>query len=163
MLTKKLCPSAAKAANKPEWHKTAFGTSVIQIWSCLVKVLKPAAAVAECKPLCFLKHRETQPRRCTAGANTHGEDFLWLPTRSHVGVVNLFEDHPGFVMLPHLTGGDRAAEREGKERQKERGEAERGGMNLFDQQQSDSRTATVRHLKLYILHSTVCLWFLLFF
>lgn len=117
MLTKKLSPSAANAANKPEWHKTAFRTSVIQIWSCLVKVLKPVPAVAECKPLYFLKQQETQPSRCTAGTNTHGEDFLRLPTRSHVGVVNLFEDHPGFVVLPHLTGGDRAAET-GRERQK---------------------------------------------
>ncbi|KAA8592338.1 hypothetical protein FQN60_017793 [Etheostoma spectabile] len=62
-------------------------------------------AVAEYKPLCFLKHQETQPRQCTAETNTHGEDFLRLPTRSHVGVVDLFEDHPGFIMLPHLTGG----------------------------------------------------------
>ena len=36
---------------------------------------------------------------------THGEDFLRLPTRSHVGVMELFEDHPSLVMLPHLTGG----------------------------------------------------------
>lgn len=57
------------------------------------------------KPLCFLKHTETQPRQRTGETNTHGEDFLRLPTRSHVGVVDLFEDHPSLVMLPHLTGG----------------------------------------------------------
>ena len=36
---------------------------------------------------------------------THGEDFLGQPPRPHVGVVDLLEDHPGLVMLPHLTGG----------------------------------------------------------
>lgn len=66
--------------------------------------VKPVPAVAEYKPLCFLKHQETQPRQHTAETNTHGEDFLRLPTRSHVGVVDLFEDHPGFIVLPHLTG-----------------------------------------------------------
>lgn len=73
----------------------------------MVKALKPVPAVAEYKPLCFLKHQETQPRQRTAETNTHGEDFLRLPTRSHVGVVDLFEDHPGFIMLPHLTRGKR--------------------------------------------------------
>ena len=72
-----------------------------------MKALKPVPAVAEYKPLCFLKHQETQPRQRAAETNTHGEDFLRLPTRSHVGVVDLFEDHPGFIMLPHLTGGER--------------------------------------------------------
>lgn len=105
VLTKRLSQSAAQAANKPERHKTAFRTFIIQIWSCMVKALKPVPAVAEYKPLCFLKHQETQPRQRTAETNTHGEDFLRLPTRSHVGVVDLFEDHPGFIMLPHLTGG----------------------------------------------------------
>lgn len=33
---------------------------------------------------------------------THSEDFLRLSPRSHVGVVDLFEDHPGLVVLPHL-------------------------------------------------------------
>lgn len=71
----------------------------------MVKALKPVPAVAGYKPLCFLKHQETLPRQRTAETNTHGEDFLRLPTRSHVGVVDLFEDHPGFIMLPYLTAG----------------------------------------------------------
>lgn len=75
------------------------------------------------KPLCFLKHQETQPRQRTAETNTHGEDFLRLPTRSHVGVVDLFEDHPGFIMLPHLTGG-------------KAGEKKEDEINSWDQQQS---------------------------
>lgn len=123
VLTKRLSQSAAHAANKPERHKTAFRTFMIQKWSCMVKVLKPVPVVAEYKPLCFLKHQETQPRQRTAETNTHGEDFLRLPTRSHVGVVDLFEDHPGFIMLPHLTGG-KASEKEKDE------------INLWDQHQS---------------------------
>lgn len=91
----------------------------------MVKALKPVPAVAEYKPLCFLKHQETQPRQRTAETNTHGEDFLWLPTRSHVGVVDLFEDHPGFIMLPHLTGGKSRRKREGE-------------INSWDQHQSCS-------------------------
>lgn len=113
MLTKRLSQSAAHAANKPEWHKTAFRTIIIQIWSCTENVLKPVPAVAEHKPLCLLKHPEIQPRQRAGETNTHGEDFLRLPTRSHVGVVDLFEDHPGFIVLPHLTGG-KAKEREDK-------------------------------------------------
>lgn len=63
MLTKRLSQSAAQAANKPERHKTAFRAFMIQIWSCMVKVLKPVPVVAEYKLLCFFKHAETQPRR----------------------------------------------------------------------------------------------------
>lgn len=100
--------SAPCQANKPERHKTAFRTFIIQIWSCTTRALKPVPAAAERKPLCFLKHQE---RRHPAETNTHGEDFLRLPTRSHVGVVDLFEDHPCFIVLPHLTVG-RAGESE---------------------------------------------------
>lgn len=63
VLTKRLSQSAAHAANKPERHKTAFRTFMIQKWSCMVKVLKPVPVVAEYKPLCFLKHQEPQPRQ----------------------------------------------------------------------------------------------------
>lgn len=105
MSTKRLSQTAAHAANKPEWHKTAFRSIIIQMWSCTENVLKPVPVVAEYKPLCFLKHPETQPRQRAGETNTHSEDFLRLPTRSHVGVVDLFEDHPGFIVLPHLTGG----------------------------------------------------------
>lgn len=57
----------------------------------------------EYKPLCVFK--QTQQRRRTGGTNTHSEDLFWLPTCSHVGVVDLLEDHPRFVVLAHLTGG----------------------------------------------------------
>lgn len=162
MLTKRLSTSATSAANKPEWHKTAFRTSMIQIWSRLVKVLKPVPAVAGYKPLCFLKYRETQPRPCTAGTNTHGEDFLRLPTRSHVDVVDLFEDHPSFVVLPHLTGGgQREREREGvSERERERArEREMGYSYIRSTTTSKSGIMTVWLLKLHIRHMTICLWF----
>lgn len=101
VLTKRLSLSAAHTPHKPEWHKTAFRTFIIQMWSCTVKALKPVPAVAGYKPLCFLKRQETQPK---TEPNTHSEDFFRLPTCSHVGVVYLFEDHPAFIMLPHLTG-----------------------------------------------------------
>lgn len=74
-------------------------------------MLKPVPVVTEHKPLCFLKHPEIPARQRTVETNTHGEDFFRLPTRSHVGVVDLFEDHPGFIVLPHLTGGKEKKER----------------------------------------------------
>lgn len=52
--------------NKPEWHKTAFRTFIIQIWSCTVKAFKPVPAVAEHKPLCFLKHQEAPAKTDSA-------------------------------------------------------------------------------------------------
>lgn len=45
-------------------------------------------------------------RQQAAEMNTHSENFLRLPSCSHVGVMDLFEDHPGFVVLPHLTKGN---------------------------------------------------------
>lgn len=72
MLTKRLSPSEAHVANKPEWHKTAFRTFMIQIWSRLVKVLKPVPVVAECKPLYFLKHREN-PAKTVHSGNKHSQ------------------------------------------------------------------------------------------
>lgn len=112
-----------------------------QTWSCLVKALKPVPVVVEYKPLCFLEHPEIQPKQHTAEINTHGEDFLRLPTCSHVGVVDLFEDHPGFVMLPHLTGGRVSGKR-------------RRQMNLWDQHQHsllrDSNSLTSKII--YSLH-----------
>ena len=36
-------------------------------------------------------------------ACTHSEDSLRLSAGSHVGVVDVFEHHPGLVVFPHLT------------------------------------------------------------
>lgn len=33
---------------------------------------------------------------------THSKDLLRLPTSSHVGIVDLFKNHPGFIMLSNL-------------------------------------------------------------
>lgn len=105
MLPVRLSQSAAHTANPVSLSGT-FGTFVIHIWSCTVKEFKPVPAVAKYKPLCFLKHQENRRREHAVETDTHSEDFLRLPTRSHVGVVDLFEDHPGFIMLPHLTEGE---------------------------------------------------------
>lgn len=34
--------------------------------------------------------------------HTYGEDPLGLASRTHVGVVDLLEDHPGLVVFAHL-------------------------------------------------------------
>lgn len=35
-------------------------------------------------------------------AGTYREDPLWVALGPHVGVMNLFQDHPSFVMFPVL-------------------------------------------------------------
>lgn len=34
--------------------------------------------------------------------STHSKDFFWLSFGSPVGIMNLFEDHPGFIMFSIL-------------------------------------------------------------
>lgn len=35
-------------------------------------------------------------------SGTYREDPLWVALGPHVGVMNLFQDHPGFVVFPVL-------------------------------------------------------------
>ena len=71
--------------------------------------------MAERQPRQALAQQEGEGRKEGRREGTHSEDFLGQPPRSHVGVVDLLEDHPGLVMLPHLTGRHRGSG-EGKPR-----------------------------------------------
>lgn len=90
----------AHIANKPKWHKKLSGVSgllrdrarcMCSTWSQQWQNINLFAVLST--------------QRCRRERRTHSEDFLRLPARSHVGVMDLLEDHPGFVVLPHLTGG----------------------------------------------------------
>ena len=83
--------------------------------------------------------KEKEGRREGGKELTHGEDFLRQPPRPHVGVVDLLEDHPGLVMLPHLTEGTEEA-----------GKGSRGGINGIRARATHIYTHTHTHTYVYI-------------
>lgn len=65
-------------------------------------------------------------RRWCWGSGTHSEDSLRFPSGSHVGVVDVFEHHPGLVVFARLI-----KEKGGVRRAVEQNEAKTEGFQSF--------------------------------